>query len=231
MAQVFTIVWAGELGALRQFLADKPGRFSVNSEGHGRHLRIDITQRLEGEDRSRRLRAGIGDTLEFDDDGLICVEHATVAPVEPADPFEQDGLFAVDVPECAVVPDPLEGLSADRRRTLRRLETLAAGFHPITKLALHPQAASFEDRSAPGRRCGNCKFRGGLNHHNKNWPKCWNPGSLGADEVDVLGYPYITNGAGTDVPAWMPACREHSYGDPKLSDDAARYVPEAVSVA
>jgi hypothetical protein len=230
MAQVFTIVWAGELGALRQFLADKPGRFSVNSEGHGRHLRVDITQRLDGEERPRRLRAGIGDTLEFDGDGLICVEHATVAPVEPADPFEQDGLFAVDVPECVVVPDPLEGLSADRRRTLRQAADLEARRHPLTGRRLHEEAAPAADRKAPGRRCGNCFFRTSAMWHNKTFLKCAHPGSLGADEISVTAPPRVTHGAASDLRNWWPACPDHVYGDPGLSDDAARYVPEAASV-
>jgi hypothetical protein len=38
-------------------------------------------------------------------------------------------------------------------------------------------------------------------------------------------YPRVSHGAGTDVRAWWPACKDHEWGDP-LSDDAARWVPD-----
>ncbi len=146
--------------------------------------------------------------------------------------IEQPSLF--DVPECEIVlpgpvPDPYVGLSADRRRTLRRLETLAAGYHPVAKLPLHDEAAPVGDRRAEGRRCGSCRFRAVLPYHRTSFPKCLHPENLGADEFELVGYPRVTHGAGTDVQAWLPACRDHSYGEPRLSEDAARYVPEAVS--
>jgi hypothetical protein len=112
-------------------------------------------------------------------------------------------------------------LSADRRRTQRQLDILGRGLHPLTAalrayIPLHKQAAPSEDRTAPGRRCGTCWYRHVFTHpeNGKPYPKC-----LADDGVRV------THGAGTDVRRWWPACTDHSFGDPTLSDDAARYVP------
>lgn len=140
-------------------------------------------------------------------------------------PPEPAGLFDVD--PAQVVPAPAK-LSPDARRLARQAEVLAAGYHPVTMLKLHEQAAPPGDRQAPGRRCGTCRFREVLAYHRKTYPKCLNPGAMGADEVEILGPPYVSHGAGTDVRKWWPACLDHSYGDRALSDDAARWVPEAI---
>jgi hypothetical protein len=142
-----------------------------------------------------------------------------------------DALF--EVPDGARV-EPGPTLSPDRRRTLRRAETLAAGYHPITGLRLHDQAAPADDRKAPGRRCGNCRFRAELladGYKGRRVPKCLNPGSRSAAEIETLGPPYISHSAATDVPKWLPGCRDHSYGDPGVSEDAARWVPGAEMTA
>lgn len=136
---------------------------------------------------------------------------------------EQLDLFAVDetrrVPLPEPVPDPYAGLSADRRRTLRQAEQLGAGRHPLTRRPLHPEAAPADDRNAPGRRCGNCRFREVLGHHNKAFAKCvWTSGDVPL---------YLSHGAATDVRAWWPACPEHEWGETRLSPDAARWVPPA----
>lgn len=136
------------------------------------------------------------------------------------------GLFDID--PAQIVPEPPK-LTADQRRVLRQAEALAAGYHPLTKLKLHEDAAPADDRKAEGRRCGNCRFRMALPYRNKSFAKCLNPGSMGADEVDKYGPPFVTHGAGTDARAWWPGCRDHSYGDRALSDDAARHVPQAVA--
>lgn len=141
-------------------------------------------------------------------------------------PPQPDGLFDVD--PARVVPAAPK-LSPDARRLARQAEELAAGYHPVTKLKLHEEAAPADDRDAPGRRCGSCRFRVRLGYRRKSYPKCLNPGGMGADEIDVLGPPYVSHGAGTDVPKWWPGCRDHSYGDRKVSDDAARWVPEAAT--
>ncbi len=138
-------------------------------------------------------------------------------------PSQPDGLFEVD-PALVVPAGP--PLSPDNRRRRRQAQKLAAGWHPITGLKLHEGAAPHDDRDAPGRRCGSCRFRAVLPYHGKSFAKCLNPGAMGADEVEVHGPPYVSHGAGTDVSAWWPGCRDHSYGDPKLSEDAARWVPE-----
>lgn len=130
----------------------------------------------------------------------------------------------------SAAPGPrIPGLSADRRRTQRQAAHLACGLHPLTAalgypIRLHPDAAPADDRAAPGRRCGNCWYRHVLDHHDRTYPKCV---YTRQDARDFARQPErITHGAGTDVRAWWPACRDHTYGDPALSPDAARYVPE-----
>lgn len=98
-----------------------------------------------------------------------------------------------------------QALSADRRRTLRQRELIEAGVHPLTRRKVNAD---------PDRRCGNCWYRGLVDWHNRTYPKCLN---------DRNGKP--THGAATDVRASWPACDLHSYGEPRLSPDAARYVP------
>lgn len=119
-------------------------------------------------------------------------------------------------------PEPAEKLSADRRRTQRQSEALATGRHPLGLalgwvLRLHPDAPTADDRAAAGPRCGSCWYREVLGHHNRSYGKCL------ADDGRR-----VSHGAGTDVRAWWPACRDYSPGDSRLSPDAARYVPEAV---
>lgn len=138
-----------------------------------------------------------------------------------------DAVALFEVDESRRVPEPPK-LKPDQRRAQLQAEKFAAGYHPITGAKLHEEAAPFDDRSAPGRRCGSCVFRRTLGYHNRSWPKCLNPGNLGADELDALGHPYVSHGAATDCRGWFPACSRHSYGDTGLSDDAARCVPEAV---
>jgi hypothetical protein len=133
-----------------------------------------------------------------------------------------EALFPVD--EARRVPEPPR-LSADARRTVRQAAMLTAGYHPITGLKLHPEAAPADDRSAPGRRCGTCRYHAVLGYRRTSYPKCLNPGKRGADEVDQVGPPFITHGAGTDCRAWFPACVDHSDGDQAVSSDAARFVP------
>lgn len=109
-----------------------------------------------------------------------------------------DALF--DVPAVPERPR----LSATSRRTLRRLQALKLGQHPMSiaidmPLRLHPEAAPADDRHAPGRRCGNCIHRVLHRHHNRPYAKCV---AAGDDRV--------THGPGTDVRAWWPACPDHT---------------------
>jgi hypothetical protein len=122
------------------------------------------------------------------------------------------------------VPVPREPkLSGDRRRAQRQAEFLARGQHPLAaalrwSLRLHADAAPVDDREAPGRRCGNCWYRETFRHHNRSYAKCT------ADDGAR-----VTHGPGTDVRAWWPACRDHSYGEPSLGPDAARCVPGGIA--
>jgi len=120
-------------------------------------------------------------------------------------------LFDMD-PAPAVTPaEPEPKLSADRRRTIRQLQTLENGRHPIGLcfgfvLRLHDQAAPAGDREAPGLRCGSCRFRE-LQHgpHNGTFAKCMRgDGSLASFS------------ASSDVRAWWPACTH--YEPPQAAD-------------
>lgn len=121
-----------------------------------------------------------------------------------------------DPPPPPASSDP--GPSADRRRTLRQAETIAAGRHPLTKGPLH-ELADLDATSADGQslpyRCGSCYFRQITDNPfvAGKYPKCFRHGAP------------ISGGAATDVRAWWPACEHYSAGDPRLSPDAARSVP------
>jgi hypothetical protein len=96
------------------------------------------------------------------------------------------GLF--DAEPYQVTPAPPPG--ADGRRTLRQADVLATGYHPVSRLKLHPDAPPVEDRAAPGPRCGDCAhlFRKVMG---STYLKCG---------------PNATGGAATDLRAWWPAC-------------------------
>lgn len=120
-----------------------------------------------------------------------------------------DALFHV---EPIVHPNLGDELSADRRRTLRQAEALTRGRHPLGlalgfPLSLHAEAAPADDRSAPGRRCGDCRFREVLGYHSRSYPKC----TFGGTD---RGLPRVTHGSGTDVRGWWPACRDYEPADP-----------------
>lgn len=115
-------------------------------------------------------------------------------------------LFHVDAPETA--PAAGLNLSADRRRTIRQAAMLAAGKHPLSAilsrpLALHPDAAPADDREASGLRCGDCRYRRVIGHHNRSYPKC-----LIGMGPSYYSAPRFSNGAASDCRAWWPACRD-----------------------
>lgn len=121
-----------------------------------------------------------------------------------------------DLPDGAIVEPVVEPtLSADRRRTLRQMALLMRRRHPIGEAKLHPDAPPADDRDAPGPRCGSCRFRELFDYHNRTWPKCTKNDGI-----------WVAHSASSDVRAWWPACVEYSAGDPRLSPDAARCVPE-----
>lgn len=121
------------------------------------------------------------------------------------------------------------------RQTQRQAEAIAHNAHPLTAalgytVRLHPDAPRDpSDRTAPGPRCGTCWYRQVLGYRTRSYPKCLHPGDRGADTYERLGPPRVTHGTGTDVRKWWPGCQDYSPGDPSLSADAARYVPEEVT--
>lgn len=128
-------------------------------------------------------------------------------------------------------PEPAAKLTGDARRTQLQGQRLAAGIHPLQpvaghRLKVHPDAPATGDRHAPGPRCGTCWFRQTLGYHNRAYAKCLFPESLGAEEVEKHGYPRVSHGAASDVRAFWPACTDYSPGDSRVSDDAARWIPE-----
>lgn len=145
---------------------------------------------------------------------------------------EQPGLFPEPDP-----PTPLHAeqhasatdrgrLSADRKRSLRQLEAIRRGGHPlglvfIGRISRHPDTIGLTyDRDQPRGRpltCGTCRWRSQAGLH--TWPKCW-----WWDDTSKPGV-RVTASACTDVRAWWPACRQYDAGDPGLSEDAWRAAP------
>jgi hypothetical protein len=121
--------------------------------------------------------------------------------------------------------DPRSGLSADRRRTLRQAEQIAAGIHPLSGGPLHELASRHRDATAPKSdpfTCGSCWFREQFRPGNRVVAKC--TFGLTNEHRYVTDGPRISGSVATDVRAWWPACRDYSPSD-RLSSDAARYVP------
>lgn len=134
-----------------------------------------------------------------------------------------DTLFPDLVPLVPLEPEPVEKLSADRRRTLRQRADVDAGRHPLTRGRLSADE---------GATCGSCRFRLSVPYHNKSYPKCiWR-----RNDVDAATYesntppPFVSHSASSDVRAWWPGCANHEWGDTKLSPDAARWRPSPVGV-
>lgn len=126
--------------------------------------------------------------------------------------------------------EPAPKLSADRRRTIRQAAALDAGRHPLQPIAgrtlkLHPDAAPHDDRTAPGRRCGNCWYRTVISWRSRSYGKCMFGAEVATDQRPAGSTPRASHSAASDCRAWWPACTDHSYGDPATSDDAARWVP------
>lgn len=139
-------------------------------------------------------------------------------------PRPADAVPLFDLPPAPPAAPPAEQLSPDRRRTIRQAGLLAGGWHPLGGVyehaRLHPAAAPHDDRAAPGRRCGNCRYRRVTQHHHRTYAKCAH------GEIEHGSWPRASAGPATDVRAWWPACTDHEWGDPKLGPDAARWVPE-----
>lgn len=128
-----------------------------------------------------------------------------------------DVLF--DLPDGATLPAG-EELSAGGRRRVRQAEAVANGVHPlalvIRGVRMHPDAdrtATSSDRPNLPLRCGSCWHRF-INRLGNAYPKCGFSASR------------VSHGAATDIRSWWPACDQYSAGDPSLSPDAARCLPE-----
>lgn len=137
-----------------------------------------------------------------------------------------DTLF--DATPYTVEPPAEPKLSPDRRRTARQAQAVANGVHPLGlalgyPIRMHPDAP--RDRTSEGPRCGTCWYRKMLAYHKRSYPKCLYDVENDTDQRPGMAY-RVTHGAGTDVRAWWPACVDYSPGEPSLSPDAARYVPE-----
>lgn len=128
------------------------------------------------------------------------LEHVdVVAGQVPLPGMPDDGvLFHVD----PTTPDPLAGLSPDRRRTLRQRADVERGIHPLTRGKARPDLGN----------CGTCAHRVLQLHYDRTYPKCERgPRS---------------SGAATDVRRWWPACDRYEPGDNAVGPDAARWTPE-----
>lgn len=116
---------------------------------------------------------------------------------------DQGSLF--DVPDSArVVQAPARKLTPGEAMRARQADKLARGLHPLTRpgwppIVLHKQAAPAGDLEAPGLRCGGCKFRQVIGHHDRSFPKCTLPDKWGDS-------PRATHSEASDVRAWWPAC-------------------------
>lgn len=126
------------------------------------------------------------------------------------------------------LPERGPNLSGQRRRTERQHQAVANGLHPLGlalghPIRLHPDAP--RDHESPGPRCGSCWYRHVLPYHRRSYPKCLYGLENETDNNPQGSAPRVTHGAGTDVRAWWPACRDYTPGDPQVSPDAARYIP------
>lgn len=130
-----------------------------------------------------------------------------------------DGLFAE--PEHIGGPTVDTRSPAERRRAVH-LEVIAKGYHPLgvalrATIPLHPAAPRDGRREPDGTpRCGTCAFRVVTNSgHAKSFPKCLVGGEPrtstghGNQPYRWTFYPRATNGEGTDVAAWWPACGDY----------------------
>ncbi len=155
----------------------------------------------------------------------------TQARHRPDEPESGDlALFDVDAPPV----EPVEKVSADRRRTIRQRQSIERRVHPLSgslrwNLPLHPDVQI--DRDGGGPRCGTCVFRVLAHHHNRAYAKCAADARtvtrrrVDGTPYEATQYPRITHGAGSDVRAHWPACPDYELGDTGKSPDAARWNP------
>lgn len=92
-----------------------------------------------------------------------------------------------------VASEPVEGLSADRRRTIENERLLAAGVHPATHRALLPIVEDPEFDVDPPT-CGQCEHLHRYRYHARQYVKC---------AKHRLGE---SHSAASDVRVGWPAC-------------------------
>lgn len=135
--------------------------------------------------------------------------------VPPPPSEDQGALFDVASVEASPVAAEPQ-LTDGQKRIKRQAAALAAGRHPLSLtsapgLRLHAEAAPYDDKAAPGRRCGTCRFRVQVGGHARDFPKCRYP------DPDAWpgrgGWLRETSGGATDVRSWWPACPQHQAGD------------------
>lgn len=117
-----------------------------------------------------------------------------------------DALF--DIPDGARVqkPEPETPGAALRGRQLDKLQR---GIHPLSKpgwppIPLHKDAPPAGDRTAPGPRCGSCRFREVITPYNsrRRFPKCMLPDQHG----DAWR---ASHSVASDVRLWWPGCKDY----------------------
>lgn len=96
----------------------------------------------------------------------------------------------------------------DQRRAARQIEAIRGGAHPLSAalgkhIPLHPHANrdATPGGETVGPTCGTCRLRS-----KTTYPKC-RFGVPKGESTSVA--PRATRGAGTDVRAWWPACRDY----------------------
>lgn len=132
---------------------------------------------------------------------------------------DDGGLFPGPTPLPAVVDDRTDG----QRQRDRQLAAIRAGMHPLSlvpgvgPIALHPDArrdGDRDDRSVP--RCGGCQHRRTINGGcARSFPKCLAGAVPHIRTIDGRRHswethPRRTNGGGSDIPAWFPACVDYT---------------------
>lgn len=114
-----------------------------------------------------------------------------------------DGLF--ELPEGSYIPTPEpENLSRGEKRRRLVAKRIASGEHPLGyPVMLHPQASrsAFND-GTDTPRCGDCKFRVLLSHHDRTYPKCWYP------DLNKYPHPRDSHCESSDIRRWWPACQQ-----------------------
>ena len=86
-------------------------------------------------------------------------------------------------PDPEPQPDPTEGMGSDAARTYRARQSIEAGIHPATKLAL---------TGIPGETCGNCSNL--WSKSSKGWSG-WKCSEAARPPLD-----------GPDMRKWWPGC-------------------------